>query len=286
MKPYFFLFLGLALGGAFGLTACGSIPQRGLAADEQAVEVIHEQDFWAMIPRGHPPGLPVVYFLHGRSNNQNMFREMGGVEEYLAHLARGGKPFAVIAFRGGDGRRDFYWADEAGNGGIPWATYLVRDLLPRLEARFSVGGARERRMIAGISMGSAGSFQLAMNFPDTFRCVAGHSLVARDAASAVKEFPVSFGSEQIYRERFDPVELAKKYRARGARPFEKAWIDIGGQDRPEWIARAQEMAKVLESMGYPADRFDVGSRYPSAGHASEYWRGRMPEYLTWYADCF
>lgn len=284
MNTFRLLILGLALGGALILAGCTSQPKRELAAG-QAIEVINEEDFWALIPRNQPPGMPVLYFLHGRGNTEFMFQDMGGVERYLEYVAKGGRPFAVVAFNGNEEGRDYYWVDEVGPGGKAWATYLMRELLPALEKRFHIGGARERRMIAGISMGSAGSYQLAMNFPGLFRCVAGHSMVVRDAASAVKDFPIAFGSEEIYRERFDPIELAKKYRARGEKPFEKAWLDIGGKDNPAWIARAGELAGVLESMGYPKSRFDVAEKYPEQGHTYEYWRGRMAEYMTWYADC-
>ncbi len=284
MRTSWLLLLSLALGLSTALTGCGSVGTRAPAASV-IVQVIEEDDYCALLPREREPGMPVLYFLHGRGNSQHMFRDMGGVDRYLEYLKQGGRPFAVVAFRGGDENRAYYWVDEAGEGGLAWASYLMKDLLPKVEARHGIGGARDRRVIAGISMGAAGAFQLSMNFPNLFRCTAGHSFVARDAASAVEEFPISFGSEKIYRERFDPIELAKRFRARGARPFEKAWIDIGGNDRADWLARAAEMAAELKLAGYPATTFDIGKKFPDAAHSYEYWRERMPEYLSWYASC-
>ncbi len=249
-------------------------------------EIVNEDvTSWILMPKFNQSPMPVVYFLHGRDDSPLMFSRVG-LAAYEEHLKNGGRPFAVVAFQGKNKDRNFYWVDEA--RGLPWATMLITEVLPQIETKFNIGKDVKKRMIAGISMGSAGALQLSMNFPNIFKCAAGHSLVVRDAKSAVEQFPIAFGSEQEYEKR-NPLSLLKKFKSQKIKPFEKVWIDIGGQDNPAFIKWAKEVAQELKQMGYSSDNFnkiDIAEDYKEGAHDDTYWKARMPEYLNWYARCF
>ena len=147
------------------------------------------QDFktyWIVKPEGEffVP-IPVVYFLHGRGGNRHMFRDLGGVEALKTHLDNGGTPFAVVGLTGTFDGKDSYWTNDTRDE-------ILKTIIPQIEADHSIGG-NNNRMISGISMGSHGSFQMALTTKH-FKCVAGHSLVLRDYQSMNAQFPGLFGT--------------------------------------------------------------------------------------------
>ncbi len=294
-------FLSLLLGGAFFvLTSCAQQPTRAPTGDENVppIAVLDEVmqshvigqpiPYLVIKPENYPGPLPVVYFLHGRGDDRNMFKRLSGITLYRAHLKSGGRPFALVALTGTLNGHDYYWANESGLNGRPWATMLMEELIPHIEKKHALGDGSDKRAIAGISMGSAGAFQLSMNYPGWFKCVAGHSFVARDPESAVQAFPTTFANLRAYM-KVDPIRLLRKHRITGKKPFEKVWVDIGGGDSALFVMRARQAERELKAMGYdkePGSMIDIARTYPEGGHNDAYWVARMPEYIRWYGQCF
>lgn len=241
--------------------------------------------YWAMIPNVQTrTPMPVVYFLHGRGGSALQFLEVDGPKMLEAHVKNGGVPFAVIGLTGRVDGRDTYWVNEA--RGLPWADMILKEMIPALEVKFFVGGHADNRMIAGISMGSHGAFQLGLNSQGMFRCAAGHSIVVRDYATASQQFPLAFGTRAEFAQR-DPMTLMNAYVDRRQVPLKKVWIDIGKQDDPLFLRQARLFKRELVRVGYSAnqgDKLDVD--LTDGRHDYEYWKKRMPEYINWYSRCF
>ncbi len=247
--------------------------------------VKRDVSYWAMIPTmqsRHP--MPVVYFLHGRGGSARQFLEVDGTKMLEAHVKNGGRPFAVIGLSGRVDNRDTYWVNEA--RGLPWADMLLKEMIPALEVKYFVGGHADNRMIAGISMGSHGAFQLGLNSQGMFRCAAGHSIVVRDYESASQQFPIAFGNRADFAQR-DPMTLMQGFIDRRQVPLKKVWIDIGKQDDALFLRQARLFKRELARIGYSAnhgDKLDVD--LTDGRHDYDYWKKRMPEYINWYARCF
>ncbi len=281
------------------LLSCAGTHQRGPAARSiQLIEqdlVIHsntlKMDYPYMIYRPDVVSsepLPVVYFLHGRGGTRKMLKDVNGVKIMKNYLERGGKPFVLVALSGSFNGKDTYWVDDARNGGLQIKTAILREIIPAIEKLHKIGGSSRNRMIAGISMGSHGSFQLSLNSYGMFKCTAGHSLVIRDYQSMSKEFPGLFGNRSQHARR-DPLSLVKQYILGFSPPIKNVWIDIGGKDNPNFLRWARGFQAELERVGYDereGDKFDVGIDYPEGRHDSPYWTTRLPEYLEWYGQCF
>ena len=125
-----------------------------------------------------PPGaeraeapLPVLYLQHGHGENETSWATAGRVDLILDNLiAEGGcVPFAVVMLNGMvqtlvDGRRtvDFTLLEDV----------LLRDALPFAEERYGLGGSRERRAMAGLSMGSLQTSIIGFSHPELF-CALG-----------------------------------------------------------------------------------------------------------------
>lgn len=238
---------------------------------------IGDVPYWIVKPEGEfLVPLPVVYFLHGRGGNRFMFRDLGGALTLKDHLGKGGRPFVVVGLTGTFDGKDSYWVNETRD-------HILRTMIPQIEELHGIGGDGNR-MIAGISMGSHGAFQLALT-SKKFACVAGHSLVLRDYNSMNGQFPGLFGTKRQFAKR-DPVQLIKKYKSKKKVPFKKAWIDIGGKDSPEFIHRAQIMQQELKRLNFEHDSLDVTEKYPTGAHDWPYWTSRIQEYVDWYGQCF
>jgi putative tributyrin esterase len=109
-----------------------------------------------------PP--PVLYLLHGLSDDDTIWLRRTSIERYVAPLG-----LAVVMPQV---HRSFY-TDEA-YGGKYWT--FVSEELPELVGRFfRVSQAREDTFVAGLSMGGYGAMKLALRQPARFAAAASLS---------------------------------------------------------------------------------------------------------------
>ncbi len=136
---------------------------------------------------------PVLYFLHGLGDNEQMFLHSGGwnlvedlweqhrLADYLIVTPAGGASFYVNSRDGHQRYEDF----------------LLSEFLPAIERRYRITSGRATRGIAGFSMGGYGALRLAFLHPELFGSVSAHS------AALIEKLPnISVaGSEQSPRMR-------------------------------------------------------------------------------------
>jgi S-formylglutathione hydrolase FrmB len=114
-----------------------------------------------------PEGPPVLYLLHGLSDDHTAWLRYTSIERYAT--ARG---LAVVMPAVG---RSFY-ANEA-HGHAYWD--YVADELPEVVATFfRVSTTRQDTFVAGLSMGGYGALKLGFTHPERYAAVAGLSGVA------------------------------------------------------------------------------------------------------------
>src|SRR5690606_35149889 len=100
---------------------------------------------------------PVLYLLHGLSDDDTIWLRRTSIERYVAGLG-----LAVVM---PNVHRSFY-ADMA-YGGQYW-TFLTEEL-PRVAGDFfPLSDAREDNYVAGLSMGGYGAFKWALSYPERF----------------------------------------------------------------------------------------------------------------------
>ena len=193
-----------------------------------------------------PPGYsadtkyPVLYLLHGIGGNETHWPGPGAAGAILDNLIADGKAVPMIVvmpngrasnepstlFAGGRGPG----AGGAGPGGartgaaggtppggaamaVEFEAYaafereLIGDLIPFVEAKYSVTGDRMHRALAGLSMGGGQSLNFGLNNVDTFAWVGGFSSAPNTKA---------------------PAELVPDPAA--ARQLELLWVSCGNED--------------------------------------------------------
>ena len=107
---------------------------------------------------------PVLYLLHGLSDDDTTWLRRTSVERYVAPLG-----LAVVMPQV---HRSFY-TDQA-YGGRYW-TFLSEELPQLVQSLFRVSDRREDTFVAGLSMGGYGAFKWALRQPERFAAAANLS---------------------------------------------------------------------------------------------------------------
>ena len=104
---------------------------------------------------------PVVYLLHGAGNDHTTYLQpflLDGVDKW--------RFIAVVP----DGKLD-WWLDSPVSPNVRRETFVVNELVPWVDAEFRTLPQRQRRAVAGHSMGGQGAMRLGMRHPDVFGIV-------------------------------------------------------------------------------------------------------------------
>ncbi len=198
----------------------------GLATSFEAL--LPEARSWPRPPasaRG-PARHPVLYLLHGLSDDDTIWQRRTALERYAESL-----PFAIIM---PNGYRGFYTDTAA--GARHW-TFLSEELPALVQALLPVSGAREDTFAAGLSMGGYGAFKLALRGPDRFAAAAslsGALDVVRFArampSDAAADMRAIFGDPDGLAGGPDDLFQAARAAAAGAGPRPKLWQACGSDD--------------------------------------------------------
>lgn len=221
---------------------------------------------YVLLPETGEGPFPVLYLLHGLSDDHTIWLRRTAIERYVANL-----PLIVVM---PDGGRGFY-ADAA--EGYAYGTAIGEELVARIDKTFPTQKSREGRVLAGLSMGGYGAIRLALAYPETFR--AAHSLsgatawgshlyAGRDDAST-KEFARILGPDFVGGPN-DLFAQSEKRHAEGKLPALR--IDCGTEDFLLESNRAY--TAFLTEKGIPHEY----EEFPGA-HTWEYWDTHIQDAL-------
>lgn len=145
---------------------------KAIAGETRAIWIYTPPDY-AKTTRHYP----VLYLLHGSNDTAAGWTMAGNANFVLDNLLAGGKalpmivvmpfghatPFGVPVPQGGT-TNDALFED-----------YLLKDVIPTVEARYRVSPGRENRAIAGLSMGGGQSLRIGLGHLDLFSAIASFS---------------------------------------------------------------------------------------------------------------
>ena len=118
-----------------------------------------------LLPEGEGP-YPVLYLLHGYSDNHTVWQRRTSIERYVA-----GEDLIVVM---PDGHVSFY-ANDPRPGGRAYEDHIVRDVVEFTDRAFPTIAKREGRAIAGLSMGGYGAMMIGLKHHDRFAAISSHS---------------------------------------------------------------------------------------------------------------
>jgi enterochelin esterase-like enzyme len=139
--------------------------------------VQRRQPVWVFLPPGyaeHPTArYPVIYLLHGFPGNPLSFFSVaraGLVQDVLVAAHRMEPMIEVVPY----GSPGFLQDDEWVNGIAPasgWETFVARDVVNAIDARYRTIRSGSGRAIAGLSEGGYGALNIALHHPREFRVI-------------------------------------------------------------------------------------------------------------------
>ena len=131
--------------------------------------VTHKEILFGLyLPREYyqAPGrkFPVMYYLHGL--NEDYTSNIETVAGYMEKAVEKdmADPMIIVT---PDGYTNSMWMDSI-DGKKPSETNLIKELIPYIEKTYRVIPDREKRIIAGFSMGGYGAIRYAMKMPEYF----------------------------------------------------------------------------------------------------------------------
>jgi enterochelin esterase-like enzyme len=206
---------------------------------------------------------PVFYLLHGFPGRPGAFLQtvrLGVVEDILLARRRIRPVVLVMPFGSTGTFTDKEWVDgvRAHEG---WATFVSRDLVRVVDARFRTIRSGSARAIGGLSEGGYGAIDIAVHHPGEFRVVESWSGYER--ADPIRSI---FGHDRARLADNSPL-LQVAHRAAALRAANTYfWFYSGSDDR--LLGQNQQFATALGRLNIPY-RFLVRR----GGHNWALWRG-------------
>jgi putative tributyrin esterase len=212
-----------------------------------------------------PP--PVLYLLHGLSDDDSIWLRRTSIERYAAPLG-----LAVVMPQV---HRSFY-TDEA--YGLRYWTFMSEELPELVRRFFRVSQAREDTFVAGLSMGGYGALKLALRQPARFAAAAslsGALDVARLSRSTREEDPMLwrrvFGERRVRGSDDDLFALVA-----GADPDALPALQVSCGTDDELIASNRAFIEACGAKGIA-----VSSTFGAGEHEWGYWDARIQDTLAW-----
>jgi S-formylglutathione hydrolase FrmB len=213
-----------------------------------------------------PP--PVLYLLHGLSDDDTIWLRRTSIERYVAPLG-----LAVVMPQV---HRSFY-TDEA-YGGRYW-TFLSEELPELVHSLFRVSDRPEDTFVAGLSMGGYGALKWALRHPERFAAAASLSgavdVVGLRTGRVRPEDPRMF--ERIFEDREPagtPDDLRRLLTQAGTAGLPALHVSCGTEDA--LIEDNRAFVDACAAAGIP-----VTSSFGPGGHDWAYWDDRIQDVLAW-----
>ncbi|MBC8104934.1 MAG: esterase family protein [Cytophagales bacterium] len=173
-----------------------------------------------LLPEVGTPPYPVLYLLHGLSDDYTLWGRRSNIERHVAEV-----PLIVVM---PDGGRGFYSDAVAGE---KFQTALAVELVDRIDRTFPTHAAREGRSVAGLSMGGYGAMKFAFTYPERF-----HAAVSLSGA-------VGWGNRTT---------------GRNQEPMSEEWLRILGPGYRGGPNDLHALAEKADPATLPALRIDCG----------------------------
>lgn len=230
-----------------------------------------------LLPDGQTGPFPVLYLLHGLSDDSTSWLRRSRIEAYVKDL-----PLVVVM---PDGYRGFYTNNHRGPA---YALHIAEELTAVIERTFPVRSARSARAVGGLSMGGYGALRLGLGYADRYCSVHSHSGAigwndrgGYAAMARKRNWPPEFVAElkQVFGPSpvggpHDLILLAKA--AKKARRLPALSLDCGTDDY--LLPDNREFTKRLTEAKIPF----VYQEHPGA-HDWDYWDLHIREALNFHA---
>lgn len=219
--------------------------------------------------RGSPIDCPVLYLLHGMSDDHSIWERRTRIECYAAQYG-----IAVVM---PNAHRSYY---NNTAGGLNYWDYVSKELPAVMSSFFRFSTKPEDTFVAGLSMGGFGSLKLAFNCPEKFAAAGFFSSAIRPAhllsciPSREAEFKTIFGDMSKVENSINDIYCLAEKAAAEKTALPALYMACGTEDF--LYAENQLFKSHLEKISIPFEyREEPGS------HTWDFWDKHILEFLKW-----
>lgn len=230
------------------------------------------------LPDGYdasPESYPVLYLLHGASDDHTAWSERGQVRRIAdAAFAEGvAQPMVIVMpDASGEGpnrtgRHMGYFDVE----GWPYETFFFEEFMPAVERRYRIAGDKAHRAVAGLSMGGGGTVVYAMRHPELFGSACSLSGLLDTFTVPRKDDPAFLQSVTDN----SPVRMLETFSEEAVAPLRTVrWRIDCGDDDFLYACNIRFYALMRER------RIPLQYRMRDGGHSWAYWQTGLAQILT------
>lgn len=160
----FFVFILLALGSASHAAKIDSLEIQSSVMSRTYKAVVILPVSYAKSKAAYP----VLYLLHGGFGHYRDWLEKTPDRELIQRLSDQYNLILVLP----EGEVFSYYIDSPVKKDSQFESYLIKDVIPKIDASYRTNRSNKARMISGLSMGGYGSLYISSRHPDLF-CAAG-----------------------------------------------------------------------------------------------------------------
>lgn len=224
-----------------------------------------------LLPDAGSPPFPVLYLLHGLSDDYSMWLRRSRIEWYARNL-----PLIVVM---PDGFRGFYTDHHAGPA---YGRYIAEELPAVVERNFCARSDRDARCIGGLSMGGYGALRTGLAYPDRYVSANSHSGALLYGQIPPEQYQGALSSHE-YANIFGPnpagtahdlTALARS--ARQSPQFPSLLIDCGQDDF--LLPHSRAFHAQLQDLQFDHEYYE----FPGS-HDWDYWDRHVQDALTFHA---
>ncbi len=225
--------------------------------------------------------LPVLYFLHGRTGDEQ-FLQQTGMDITADVLLKAGeiKPLLIVCPNMDNSRginSSDHYQEVAGKAGMVhkgrYEDYLIEEIISFVDRHFHTVRDRRGRYIGGVSSGGYTALHIGLRHQELFSRIGGH-MPAVDLSFA-EEDECYFADEAMWL-KYDPVSIAEHM------AFDddmKVFLDDGLEDTGEFYRACEKLFLVLKEKGV-----DVQNHLFEGGHDRAYILSHLNIWLRFYGN--
>ena len=165
-SPLFAAFLLFVLAAFAGAQNSSTAPAASTAevVDAKLTSKLIGRDvpYRVVLPVGYKKSdarYPVVYLLHGLMGSYANWTDKTPLSRYAAQYN-----FIIVTPDGANG----WYSDSVTDPTAKYESYIVKELVPEIDAKYRTKGDRANRFIAGLSMGGYGAMKFGLKYPEMF----------------------------------------------------------------------------------------------------------------------
>ncbi|MDZ7690929.1 MAG: alpha/beta hydrolase family protein [Balneolaceae bacterium] len=233
---------------------------------------------------------PVLYLLHGFSDDETGWTQFGQVKKIADKLADNVDVSDMIIVMPDAG---VSWYINSSDGQTMYEDFFVEEFIPMIDEEYRTRGSKEFRAVAGLSMGGYGTMIMALKHPDLFSAAAPLSagiLTNKEIIDMPQEnwenvFAVPFGKGLEGKDRltdhYQQNSILQLIETGNADSLNSVsyYIDCGDDD---FLIKGN---MELHSRMIDKD-IDHEFQVRDGGHTWEYWRTALPEVLKFVSQSF